>query len=147
MISLEIFIARLARHLRRKCWSWRLVVPADFLEVITNVLLVKRFLRAPGLVLVRRPEAGSIWCQNFVSKSNSLRRSPELELRIRDDDAPPPRIIRSLAVNLQTQISQLPTEFRTHQLRHLLERNVLVMARGGLGRRNGGWLRKPVGLS
>src|SRR5207245_5233904 len=61
MISLEIFIARLARHLRRKCWSWRLFVPADFLEVITNVLLVKRFLRAPGLVLVRRPEAGRIW--------------------------------------------------------------------------------------
>src|SRR5213080_1743400 len=147
MISLEIFIARLARHLRRKRWSWRLFVPADFLEVITNVLLVKRFLRAPGLVLVRRPEAGRIWRQNFVSQSNSLGRSPELELRIRDDDAPPPRIIRSLAVNLQTQISQLPTEFRTHQLRHLLERNILVMARDCLGRRSEDRFRKLIGFS
>src|SRR6184192_1361726 len=76
MISLEIFIARLARHLCRQRWSWRLLVPADFLEVITNVLLIKRFLRAPGLVLVRRPEAGRIWRQNFISQSNSLRGSP-----------------------------------------------------------------------
>src|SRR5438093_9753806 len=104
MISLEIFFARLTRHLCRKCWSWRLLNPADFLEVITNVLLVKRFLRAPGLVLVRRPEAGRIWRQNFISQSNSLRRSPELELRIRNDDSPLPRILRSLAVNLRTPI-------------------------------------------
>src|SRR5438445_12193160 len=104
MISLEIFIARLARHLRRKRWSWRLFVPADFLEVITNVLLVKRFLRAPGLVLVRRPEAGRIWRQNFISQSNSLRRAPELELRMRTDDASLPRIIRSLAVHLHDRI-------------------------------------------
>src|SRR5207245_11690702 len=108
MISLEIVIARLTRHLCRKRWSWRLFVPADFLEVITNVLLVKRFLRAPGLVLVRRPEAGRIWCQNFVSKSNSLRRSPELELRILNDDAHLPRIIISLVVMFITQISSLP---------------------------------------
>src|SRR5437588_6755855 len=66
MISLEIFFARLTRHLRRKRWSWRLLIPADFREVITNVLFVKRFLRAPALVLVRRPEAGSIRRQNFI---------------------------------------------------------------------------------
>src|SRR5437667_10863067 len=147
MISLEIFIARLARHLCRKCWSWRLLIPAEFLEVITNVLLVKRFLRAPGLVLVRRPEAGRIWRQNFISQSNSLRRSPELELRIRNDDAPPPRIIRSLVVTLQAQISQFPAEFRTHQLRHLLERNILVMARDCLGRRSEDRFRKLIGFS
>src|SRR5437763_8337761 len=147
MISLEIFFARLTRHLCRQRWSWRLLVPADFLEVITNVLLIKRFLRAPGLVLVRRPEAGRIRRQNFVSKSNSLRRSPELELRIRDDDAPPPRIIRSLVVNLQAQISQFQAEFRTHQLRHLLERNILVMARDCLGRRSEDRFRKLIGFS
>src|SRR5439155_23326499 len=84
---------------------------------------------------------------NVVSQSDTLRRSPELELRIRNDDPPLPRIIRSLAVNLQTQISQLPTEFRTHQLRHLLERNVLVMARGSLGRRSGDRFRKLIGFS
>src|SRR5206468_11992603 len=139
---LEMFFALRTRRLRRKRWGWPPLNPADFLEGITNVLLVKRFLRAPGLVLVRRPEAGRIRRQNFVSQSNSLRRSPELELRIRNDDAPLPRIIRSLAVNLQTQISQLPTEFRTHQLRHLLERNVLVMARGSLGRRSEDRFRK-----
>src|SRR5947209_6668332 len=95
MISLEIYFARLTRHLRRKRWSWRLLIPADFLEVITNVLLVKRFLRAPAQVLVRRPEAGRIRRQNFVSQSNSLRRSPVLELRIRNDDAPLPRTTHS----------------------------------------------------
>src|SRR5438132_9637034 len=73
MISLEIFFARLTRHLCRQRWSWRLLVPADFLEVITNVLLIKRFLRAPGLVLVRMPEAGRIWGEKFMSKSKSLR--------------------------------------------------------------------------
>src|SRR5207245_6702317 len=84
MISLEIFFARLARHLCRQRWSWRLLVPADFLEVITNVLLVKRFLRAPGLVLVRRPEAGRIRRHTFVSKSSALGRAPDRERRIRD---------------------------------------------------------------
>src|SRR6266446_6542167 len=103
MISLEIFIARLARHLRRKCWSWRLFVPADFLEVITNVLLVKRFLRAPGLVLVRRPEAGRIWRQNFISQSNSLRRSPELELRIRNDHGAQKGVVRVRVVKPEVQ--------------------------------------------
>src|SRR5207247_8392438 len=80
MISLEIFIARLTRHLCRKRWSWRLFVPADFLEVITNVLLFKRFLRAPWLVLVRRTEAGIIFGPTFVIRNNCLRVCPYLEL-------------------------------------------------------------------
>src|SRR5438128_8655784 len=47
MISLEISFARLTRHLRRKRWSWRLLIPAYFLRLITTVLLVDILLGAP----------------------------------------------------------------------------------------------------
>src|SRR5438552_1811577 len=100
------------------------------------------------MVLPRRQQVSANQASNaecFLKKSRSARLNRRQQNH--HDDAPPPRIIRSLAVNLQTQISQLPTEFRTHQLRHLLERNVLVMARGGLGRRSEDWLRKLIGFS
>src|SRR5438309_1535055 len=100
------------------------------------------------MVLPRRQQvsanqAGNAECFLKKSRSASLNRRQQNH----HDDGPLPRIIRSLAVNLQTQISQMPTEFRTHQLRNLLERNVLIMARGSLRRRSEDRFRKLIGFS
>src|SRR5437870_12967974 len=54
IISLEISLAPLTRHLCRHRWSWRLLDSADSLQVITDVSLIQRFLRGPRILLVRR---------------------------------------------------------------------------------------------
>src|SRR5262249_14301468 len=84
-VSLKILFAGLACHFSRQCRSRWLLVPADFLEVIPNVLLVKRFLRLSRLVFVRWPEAGGIWCKHFVGQSDAGRGLAELKLGVGDD--------------------------------------------------------------
>src|SRR5580704_118192 len=60
-IRLDVLFASLSRHFRGKSGGRRLLVPANFFEVIANILLVERILRFARLVGSGRPEARGIW--------------------------------------------------------------------------------------
>src|SRR5690348_11737286 len=68
---LFILAAGSGRHVIRQRRGGRLFVPANGFQIIADVLFIERFLALPRLVLVRRPEAGGIWSQNFIRDDNS----------------------------------------------------------------------------
>src|SRR5579883_1326806 len=55
-IGLPVFFARPQRDLLRQARRGRLLVPVDRFQIVPHVLLVIGGLRAPGLVLIHRPE-------------------------------------------------------------------------------------------
>src|SRR5260221_1198705 len=91
-VRVEIPGAGLRHDAIRQGRRWRLAVPATRaplgVEVVAQGLLVEAGLRSARRMAVGRPEARTVGRQHFVDETNgSLRISPELELRIGDDDS------------------------------------------------------------
>src|SRR2546427_2380783 len=132
MVGLEILFAGLASYLRGKGRCGRLLVPANFLQVITNVLLVERLLRPAGPILICRPQAGRVGSQHLIRQSDAIACDPELKLGIGDNDPFAARVSGGLAVNLQADVPQFAAQLRADEARHLLKGDVLVVAVSGL---------------
>src|SRR6185503_16961172 len=84
---------------RGERWWRRLAVPAprapDAVQVVAQRLLVEARLRAARTVPIRRPEARAVRRHHLVDeRRTALAITPELELRIRDDD---PALLREVA--------------------------------------------------
>src|SRR5205823_12263788 len=101
-ICLHVLITGSLRHFRRKCRCGWLLVPAYLLEVVTNILLVKRFLRLPRPVMVRGPEARGIGSKYLVGQYEALCGPAELKFGVGNDDAAISGVSCRLAINLQT---------------------------------------------
>src|SRR6185503_11085969 len=65
----------------------RVLVPAEGLEVVADVLLVEGRLGAPLAVGLLRPEAGGVRRHDLIGQHQAVPVAPELELRVGDDDA------------------------------------------------------------
>src|SRR5581483_2645701 len=100
VVSLEVFLAGMTSHVCGEGRSGWLLVPANLLEVIANVLLIVGFLRLARLILVGRPETGGIRSENFIRERDAPRRAPELEFGIGDDDTALPGIVRRSVVEV-----------------------------------------------
>src|SRR5580692_12618107 len=145
-IGLEILVAGAASHVGRQSRSGWLLVPVNLFEVIANVLLVIRILRPARSVLVGGPEAGRIGGEDFIGKSDALGGASKLKLGVGDYDAALQRVGCRLFVNPQREIAQMAGGFDADDRAHLIEGNVLVVARCGLGRGREDALGKGVGL-
>src|SRR5882724_5472957 len=67
LVRVSVLGPRLRYDFGRQLRPGSLLVPADLLQIITNILLVKRRLRAAGLVTVQRPETRRIRRKRFVN--------------------------------------------------------------------------------
>src|SRR2546430_1250328 len=82
-----------ASHFKGKGRRGRLLIPANFLQIIPNILLIEGFLRLARLIFLSRPEARRIWGEPLVSQGKPRRRAPKLKLCIRNDDALLPGVL------------------------------------------------------
>src|SRR5580658_4305131 len=131
-IGFPIFVARGRDHVRRESRSWGLFVPADAFEIVANVLLVEGGLRFAGRVLVGGPETRRVWRERFVDPDEFAIEKAEFEFCVGDDDAAGGGVFRSLAVNREADVAQLLGEGNADARNRLVERNIFIVAGGGL---------------
>src|SRR5580704_9914124 len=141
VISFLIFLACLADDLFRQYGSGRLLVPIECLQIVANVLLVKRKLRSSGKVSDSRPVAGRIRSQHLIGENQFVTNETELELGVGEKQ---PLLLGKLGaalVNSQRQIAQPRGELAAYLPGHKLEADVLIMAglRFDSGGENGLW--------
>src|SRR5205823_5799258 len=92
-------------------------------------------LRAAGLVAVSRPEPRRVRRQDLVAQYELTVREPELELRVGDDDAALSGQGSAVLVHRDGQLLEPLRQTTPHDVGGLLDRDVDVVALGGLGGR------------
>src|ERR1035441_9869367 len=117
----EVLIACPPRYFLGEGRRGRLLVPANFFEVVPYILLVVRVLRFARLIGVGWPEAGGIRCKNFVRQSNALGGLSKFKLGVRDDDAALQSVIGGLFVDAEREVAEFAAQFRIDDLAHFLE--------------------------
>src|SRR6266513_2491239 len=137
-IRLQIPLARRLHDLARQGRGGSVAVPLPILlqtrEVIAQRLLVEARLTAAGGVAVRGPEARRVGRQDLVDhEQTTVGRGAELELRIRDDDAPRRRVAAPRLVQAQARALELFGQRTAERLDDVRDRDVLVVAHLGLG--------------
>src|SRR5205823_9037107 len=74
------------------------------------------------------PETRRVGREGLVDPDDVAAGQAELELRVGDDDPARQRVLRRLLVDRQRPLAQLAREVGADELRHPLERDVLVVA-------------------
>ena len=64
-----------------------MLIPSDPFEVIADILLVVRGLRAAGLVTVRWPKTRGIRCQGFVNPNEFVSDEAKFKLGVRQNNS------------------------------------------------------------
>src|SRR5436309_16043019 len=110
-VGVTIAFTRRVHDLGRQCRWRRLAVPLSMLlqigEVIAERLLVEAWLAAPLLIAVRRPKTRGGGSQDLVDHDEvALRRRPEFEFRVGDDDAAFRGVVTAGLIQGQTGAAQ-----------------------------------------
>src|SRR5512132_1189178 len=147
LVSLPIGTCGPLDHAGREVRGRRLVIPPARIEPVPDVLLVERRLWGAGRVTVRRPETRRVRCEHLVHQDQIAAGEPELELRVRHDDAALTRDLRPSLVQTNSQLAEVLGKALTHQVRGLFERKrqVVPFRRLRGGREDGLW--QPIGLT
>src|SRR5260370_7976662 len=90
MVGGEVPLARLRNDVVWQTRRIRLLVPTRPREPIAHELLVVRLRRRADLIGRRLPVPRAVWCQRFVDEHEVIVDEAELELRVREDQPPPP---------------------------------------------------------
>ena len=120
-IRFDVLRARARYHVFRERRHGRLLVPMDLFQVVADELLVEARLRPPGVILVLRPVARGIGCQNLVAENDLAVELSELELRIRKSEAAGKRVLTGARENIERQIAELRAKVLADDLGGLLE--------------------------
>ena len=68
LIGLDIFLPRLGNDIGRQGRRGAVLIPRRAFQPIPDELLVERRLASPGLVLVGRPEAGTVGREHLIDE-------------------------------------------------------------------------------
>src|SRR5208282_1196990 len=101
VIGLEILLAGPVGDLHRQGGRRRLFVPANFFQIIADILFVVGLLSASRRVFVGWPEARGIRREYLIGQRDSLGRASKFELGVGDDDTALPCKCGSFLVNPQ----------------------------------------------
>src|SRR5213593_3760879 len=106
-IRIPVALARRLHHLVGQRGRRRLSVPLSLLlqarQVVAQRLLVEAWLALARLIAVGRQEPRGIGCEDLVDGDQlALGSCPELELRVRDDDAALRRVVATGLVQRET---------------------------------------------
>jgi hypothetical protein len=131
-------------HVSGQFGAGRLLVPADPLEVVANVLLVKRWLRPSRCITGGGPKSGRIRRQGFVDPDQFIADQPEFKLCVREQYAARLRVCCRPPVKFQADRSKLLCTLATNARDRLVEGDIFVVSCRGFcgGRKNG--RRQPV---
>src|SRR5208282_6476021 len=134
LIGFPVLLPRSGDHVRRERRGRRLFVPADALEIVAHVLLVKRGLRLARRILSRGPEARGVGSQRFIDPDEFVSEEPELEFRVGDDDPVRRRVLGGAAIERETYFPQALGQRAADPGNRLLERDVFIVAGSGFRR-------------
>src|SRR5579864_7900494 len=79
---LQVSLGRSRNDLLGKRWSGRLLVPAETLEIVADVLLIEGSLRTARPILLDVPEAGGVRGHHLIDQDDLAVEVAELELGV-----------------------------------------------------------------
>src|SRR6267143_5489963 len=131
-VGIPIAFTRRVPDLRRQRWWWRFSVPLSVLlqigQVIAQRLLVEARLAASCLIAVGRPEARGVGRQDLVDDDQcAVRRRPEFEFRVGDDDAALRSIITAYLIQRETGATYALGHESTEATHDVVKGDVLVV--------------------
>src|SRR4051794_36862605 len=139
-VRFEITLAGRIHHAGRQRRRWGVAVPAAGLalgvEIVAQRLLVEARLALAGLVYIDSPEPRRVRRHHLVDQNDlAVLVAAELELGVGDDDALLAGGLLAERVDRARHALQRRRHIRAEDLAHPGDRDVLVMAGFGLGRR------------
>src|ERR1700730_8471164 len=113
----------------------RLLLPAEPLEVVPQILFVEGRLRTARPILLQIPEARGIRRHHLIDQDHIPIQQAELELRVSEDQPPLERALASEVVQRQTEPFECLRQVAASTVGQLGARDVLIMAGQCLGGR------------
>ncbi len=123
----EVFFACFSGYFSGEGRGRGLFVPVDGFEVVADELFVEGGLWASGFVAGGGPVAGAVRGENFVAEGDVAVDEAELELGVREEDAPGGGVGGGLGEDGEGEVPELGGGFVADGVGSLLEGDVLVV--------------------